>query len=190
LFDKIFGKDVVKTEEEFINKVKQTIGENYERETNHFLEHNIEDYFLTNTNINIPDDFLKNWLKVSSNGEVTDAVLEKEYNDYVRGLKWDLIKNKIADDNGIKVEADEVRNKAKDLIIAQFGGQAFAEQLKDKMDSIADNYLQNENGQNFMKLYNQLKGEKIVAHIKQHITLNEKQVSVDEFKKIVEEHKH
>jgi trigger factor len=190
LFDRVFGKDAVKTEEEFINKVKETIGENYQRETNHFLEHHIEDYFLENTNISIPDEFLKSWLKASSNGEVTDTILEKEYKDYVRGLKWDLIKNKIAEDNTIKVEAEEVRNKAKDLIIAQFGGQAFADQLKDKMDSIADNYLQNENGQNFMKLYNQLKNEKVIAHIKNNISVNEKKVSVDEFKKIVEEHKH
>jgi trigger factor len=190
LFDRVFGKDAVKTEEEFIKKVKETIGENYQRETNHFLEHHIEDYFLDHTKINIPDEFLKNWLKLSSNGEVTDNILDKEYKDYVRGLKWDLIKNKIAEDNAIKVEAEEVRNKAKDLIIAQFGGQAFAEQLKDKMDSIADNYLQNENGQNFMKLYNQLKNEKIVSHIKSNISLDEKKVGVDEFKKIVEEHKH
>jgi trigger factor len=190
LFDRVFGKDAVKSEEEFVNKVKETIGENYQRETNHFLEHHIEDYFLDNTTISIPDEFLRSWLKASGNGEVTDSVLDKEYKDYVRGLKWDLIKNKIADDNSIKVEAEEVRNKAKDLIIAQFGGQAFADQLKDKMDSIADNYLQNENGQNFMRLYNQLKGEKIVAHIKNNISVNEKKVSVDEFKKIVEEHKH
>jgi trigger factor len=190
LFDRVFGKDAVATEAEFLDKVKATISENYQRETNHFLEHNIEDYFIANTKINIPDAFLKNWLKSTSNGEVTDTVLEKEYNDYVRGLKWDLIKNKIAEDNGIKVEAEEVRSKSKDLIIAHFGGQAFAEQLKDRMDAIADNYLQNENGQNFMRLYNQLKNEKIVAHIKGQITVDEKKVSVDDFKKIVEEHKH
>jgi trigger factor len=138
----------------------------------------------------IPDEFLKNWLKATSNGQITDEILEKEYKDYVRGLKWDLIKNKIAEDSAIKVEAEEVRNKAKEMILAQFGGQAFAEQLKDRMDAIADNYLQNENGQNFMKLYNQLKNEKIVEHIKNNISLDEKKVSVDEFKKIVEEHKH
>jgi trigger factor len=190
LFDKVFGKDAVTTEAEFVEKVRQTVSENYKRETDHFLDHNIEDHFLNNTSINIPDDFLRNWLKASSKGEVTDAILDKEYGDYTRGLKWDLIKNKIADDNGIKVEAEEVRSKAKDLIIAQFGGQQFAEQLKDKMDAIADNYLQNENGQNFTRLYGQLKNEKLMSFIKSKITVQPQQVTVDEFKKIVEEHKH
>jgi trigger factor len=189
-FDKVFGKDAVTSEEEFINKVKETIGENYARETDHFLDHNIEDHFLDNTKINIPDSFLKTWLKSTSKGEVTDSMLEKEFNGYVRGLKWDLIKNKIGDDNKIQVEGDEVRSKAKDLIVAQFGGQAIAQQLGDKLDSIADNYLSNENGKNFMRLYSQLKNEKIMSHIKNSITLQEKKISVDEFKKIVEEHKH
>jgi trigger factor len=190
LFDRVFGKDAVTTEAEFIAKIKETIGENYKRESDHFFEHHIEDYYVENTSINLPDNFLKNWLKTSSRGEVTDEVLEKEFEHYKRGLKWDLVKNRIAEDNKISVEADEVRAKAKDLIIHQFGGQAFAEQISDKLDGITDNYLQNENGQNFMKLYNQLRAEKILKHIREKITVQEKKVTAEEFKKIVEDHKH
>lgn len=190
LFDRVFGKDAAKTEEEFINKIRETIGENYRRETDHFLEHNIEDYFLKHTKINLPDEFLKTWLKSSSQGQVTDEVLENEFEQYVRGLKWDLIKNRIADDKKITVEPEEVRSKAKEMIISQFGGQAFAEQLQDKLDAIATNYLSNENGQNFMRLYNQLRGEKIMKQIRENITVDEKTVSLEDFKKIVEEHKH
>jgi len=190
LFDRVFGKDTVTTEEQFINKVKETISENYKRESEHFLDHHIEDHFIANTTINLPDEFLKTWLVATSKGEITDSVLEKEFEAYKRGLKWDLVKNRVADDNKLAVDATEVREKAKELIVAQFGGQAFAEQIADRLDGIADNYLQNENGQNFMKLYNQLRNEKIMKFIKENITVQEKKVSVDEFKKIVEEHKH
>jgi trigger factor len=190
LFDRVFGKDLVANEDEFMTKVKETIGENYKRETDHFLDHHIEDYFLDHTKINLPSDFLKSWLKATSQGQVTDGILEKEFEQYVRSLKWDLIKTKIADDNKIAVEAEEVRDKAKDLITAQFGGPAFAAQFGDRLDAFADNYLQNENGQNFMKLYNQLKHEKIMKLVREKITVDEKSVTVDEFKKIVEEHKH
>ncbi|RAV99917.1 trigger factor [Pseudochryseolinea flava] len=190
LFDRVFGKDAVTTEADFLGKVKETISDNYKRESEHFLDHNIEDYFINHTNITLPSDFLKTWLKATSKGEITDAVLDNEFNAYVRGLKWDLIKNKIADDNKIEVTTDEVRAKAKEMILAQFGGQAFAEQLGDRMDAIADNYLRNENGQNFMKLFNQLRHERILKFIKEKISVQEKPVSVEEFKKIVAEHKH
>ncbi len=190
LFDRVFGKDAVKDEAEFIAKVKETIGENYNRESAHFLEHSIEDYYVENTKINLPEGFLKSWLKNTGGEQITDEILEKEFGAYVRSLKWDLVKNKIAEDHKISVETEDVRLKAKEMIVAQFGGPAFAEQLGDKIDGIVDNYLSNENGQNFTKLYTQLRSEKILALLKQTITLIEKKVSVDEFKKIIEEHKH
>ncbi len=190
LFDRVFGKDAAKTEDEFRNKVVETIGDNYRRETSHFTEHQIEDALLERTKINLPDEFLKTWLKISGNGEVTDQVIDREFNQYVRGLKWDLIKNRIADDHQIKVEGEEVRNKAKEMITAQFGGTAFAEEYADKLDGIADNYLSNENGQNFVRLYNQLKNERVMQLIREKISIGQKTVTVDEFKEIVGSHKH
>ena len=87
LFDKVFGKDAVKIEEEPIAKDQGDYFENYKRESDHFLEHHIEDYFVANTSIDLPEQFLKTWLKSSSQGQVTDRVLEKEFEDYKRGLE-------------------------------------------------------------------------------------------------------
>ena len=190
LFEKVFGKDVVKTEEEFIAKVKATISENYKRETDHLLDHEIQHHFVDHTKISMPDNFLKQWLKATSQGKVTDDILEKEFTQYKESLKWDLVKNKIAEDLKITVEAEEVKTKAKEMILQQFGGQAFAEQLGDKMDGIADNYLSGQDGKNFMNLYNQIRSDKIMKTIRETITLAEKKVSLDEFKKVAAEHNH
>jgi trigger factor len=78
------------------------------------------------------------------------------------------------------------------MIAEQFGGAAIAAQLGDKMDSIADNYLsgQDGKGQNFMRIYNQLRQEKIIGAIKEKITIAEKNVTLEEFKKLVEKHNH
>lgn len=192
LFDKTFGKDVVKTEEEFINKIKETISENYKREADHLLEHEIQHELVDHTKVNMPETFLKTWLKASGDGKITDEVIGKEFEEYKNGLKWDLIKNKIADENKITVESTEVRERAKQLIAQQFGGPAIAEQLGDKFDSIADNYLsgQDGKGENFMRLYNQIRHEKIMKVIREGITLTEKKISLDDFKKLAEEHSH
>jgi trigger factor len=190
LFDKVFGKDVAKNEEEFLNKIKETIAENYKRESDHLLEHDIQHYFVDHTKVNMPDAFLKTWLKSTGSGEVTDEVLGKEFEDYKNGLKWDLIKNKIAEDNKIAVESGDVKTRAKELIARQFGGPAIAQQLGDKFDSIADNYLagQDGKGENFMRIYNQIRAEKIMAVIKEHITIEEKKVKLEDFKAEVEKH--
>lgn len=192
LFDKVFGKDAVKTEEEFIEKIKATIGENYKRETDHLLDHEIQHYYVDHTKITMPEAFLKNWLKATSDGQVTDEVLAKEFHLYQESLKWDLIKNKIAEEKNIQIDGAEVKQRAKELIAQQFGGAAIAEQLGDKFDAIADNYLsgQDGKGQNFMKLYNQLRQDKIMKAIREVISISEKSVSLDEFKKIAAEHNH
>lgn len=186
LFDKVFGKDVVKTEEEFLNKVKETIEANYKRESEFLFERDIRDHFVQNTKINLPESFLKTWLKATGEGKITDEVLEKEFEEYKKGVIWDLIRNRIADDNKITVETADVRLKAKEMIAAQFGGPSIIEQLGERMDAIVENYLSGENGENFMRVYNQLRSEKIMAHIKEKISANEKKVSLDEFKKLAQ----
>jgi trigger factor len=191
LFDQVFGPGQVKTEEEFLAKVKETIGTNYNQETQHLLDHEIQHYYVDHTKINMPDMFLKTWLK-ATNGEITDEVIDKEFNSYKEGLKWDLIKNKIADEKKIEVSGDEVREKAKILLAEQFGGPAIMAQLGDKFDEIANNYLAGKDGkgENFMRVYNQLRQERIMAAIREEITIVEKKVSLDEFRKIAESHRH
>jgi len=190
LFDKVFGKDAVKSEEEFINKVKETISGNYDREANHLLEHEIEHHLTDHTKISLPETFLKKWLKNTGDGSITDEVLEKEFNDYKNSIKLDLIKNQIAEENKIVADTKEVQERAKAMVISQFGGESFAEQLKDRVDKIAENYLQGNNGQNFMRLYNVVRTEKIMTVVKSLITVTEKKVSLDEFKKQAEAHRH
>jgi trigger factor len=185
MFDKVFGPDAVKSEEEFLSKISNTISGNYSRETDLFLENSIRDHFVEKTKIDVPHDFLKRWLIASNDGKVTAEVLEKEYDLYVASLKWDLIKSKIAEDNEIKVENEDVLAKSKAMIMEQFGGQGLGDQFADKLDEFADNYLKANNGENYMTVFSQVHGEKIMEVIKEKISITDKSVSVDEFQKIV-----
>jgi len=192
LFDKVFGKDVVTSEEQFVGKIRETISENYQRETTHLLDHEIQHYFVDHTSISMPEEFLKSWLKASSEGKVTDEVIDKEFKDYCNSLKWDLVKNRIAEEHKIEVTEEEIKDKAKRVITEQFGGEALIAQLGDKMDSIAMNYLagQDGKGENYMRIHTQLRTEKIMKVIREHITVAEKPVSLDEFKKLAAAHQH
>ena len=81
---------------------------------------------------------------------------------------------------------DEVKEKAKEMIISQFGGQAALGALEDKIDPIVENYLQSENGKHYSDIHEQIRSEKIIDHIKGQISVTEKKVKFDEFSKIVE----
>ncbi|HEY8402408.1 MAG TPA: trigger factor, partial [Cytophagaceae bacterium] len=58
-----------------------------------------------------------------------------------------------------------------------------SEEMEETLKKIADNYLAQEKGKNYMKLYEQVFFEKVFAVIKDKIKINEKAVSVEEFKK-------
>ncbi|MEK6479790.1 trigger factor [Catalinimonas sp. 4WD22] len=185
-FDKVFGKDAVKSEEEFREKVKETMQENYDRETDNLLMLDIRNTLVDNTEFEIPEDFLKRWLLERNEGNITQEQIDKEFEDYVRDLRWNLIVNKISEDKEIKVEHDDVKEKAREMIEAQLGQSGLLGQLGDNLDPFVDNYLQGDNGNNYMQVFNQARTEKIFDFIKQNATLEEKKITVDEFKEEVD----
>lgn len=184
LFDKTFGPDTVKTEEEFKEKIVETISQNYSRETDAWLNKTIQDTLIANTSISLPDTFLKDWLKLSGDGKVTDADIEKEYDIYADQLRWNLISGQVAQDNEVKPEHDDIKEATRKMIEAQFMGSGLG-QLGDQMDSFVENYLQGENGQNYMKMAEQVQQEKVLDFVKNSIEIKSKKVNLDKFKEIV-----
>lgn len=185
LFDKTFGPDTVNSEEEFKAKISETIGQNYGRETDQWLNKTIQEALIKKTGINLPDEFLKDWLKLTGEGKVTDVELDKEYHLYADQLRWNLISGEIAKVNEIKPEQEEIREATRSMINAQFAGSGMG-QFADQMDSFVDNYLQGENGQNYMKMAEQVQQTKVIDFIKEKIDIKEEKVDVEKFKKIVE----
>lgn len=189
-FDKVFGPDQVNSEDEFRNKVRETIAQNYLRESDHLVDHELEHYFTDHIKIDLPEAFLRDWLRETGEGKITDEVLEREFGIYLKETRWNLVRNRIAEEHEVKVEQEDVRERAKAMILEQFGGPAIAAQLGDRLDAFADNYLQGNEGQNFMRIYNQLRDERIIRVIREKITIEDVPVTLDEFRKAVESHRH
>ena len=187
LFDKVFGKDAVKSEEEFTNKIKETIAQNYNRETENLLARDVQNTIVENTKIELPDAFLKNWLLLSNEGKITQEQIDSEYDLYAKDLRWNLIKNKLADNNeDMKVEHEDVMNHTKEMIKEQFGQYGMSDQLENNLDSFANNYLQGENGENYRKVFEELLSKKAMDHIQSQISITDKEVDLDGFKKAVD----
>lgn len=184
-FDKIFGDGKVKTEEEFIAEYTKIFQENYEKESEYLLSHQIQEKVLKDTKVEIPEDFYKKWI-LATNKEMKEEDLAKDFEHYVRDLKWTLIKNKIGDDNEVKIENADLIDYTKSMFRAQFGGMAMNEEMEANMDVMANNYLQQNNGENYMNIYNQLRTEKILDILKQKAQITVKKVSREEFNKQAE----
>jgi trigger factor len=185
-FDRLFGKDVVKSEEDFNKKIDESISLNYNKEGDFLLERDVRDHFVAKTKITTPDEFLKDWLLLTNAGKVTIEQIESEFDLYLKDLKWSLIRNKIAEDNKLSVEQNDITEKSKLILAEQFGGPAILEQLGDKMDEFVKTYLEGNEGQNYTNVVNQVIADKVYGFIKENITITDKKVSLDEFRKKAE----
>lgn len=183
LFDKTFGKDMIKDEAGFRDRVKEIVGQNYAGEEAQYFDFQIREKLTENAKINLPDEFLKKWL-IKSNDQITPELMELEYTSYAKELKWSLIRNQIVKNQELKVEHEDVTNEAKELIKKQFAGSGIGNQMDDQLDTFADNYLQGENGENYMKVFNQVQSNKVLSYIKNEISIKEKEISLDDFRKL------
>lgn len=183
LFDKIFGKGVVDSRDAFDKKVKEIVSKNYASEELQFFNDSLHDQLIEKAKIILPDNFLRNWLK-TVNKEMTDEILEKEYLIYAKELRWSLIRNHIVKKQHIKIDNEEVVQEAKTLIQNQLATSRIKEGIEDQLDSFATNYLQGENGDNYRKVLSQVQNRQVMNFIKSEITIKEKEISLEAFRKM------
>lgn len=183
LFDKVFGPETVSSKEEFDAKVRETIQANYDRESDNLVNRNLIDALIDNTTIQIPTEFFKKWLVRANEGQLDAATVEQHYSDYERELKWSLIRNKVVEDMGLKVETDEIRNRVLDKILGQFGGgMQLTDEMRQGMVGFADNYLKQENGKNYVQEYEAILAEKVVEALRGKVVVTDEPVTAEEFR--------
>ncbi|MGD1890316.1 MAG: trigger factor [Cyclobacteriaceae bacterium] len=184
-YDQIFGKDAVSTEEEFKEKVKENIAENYERESDSLLTRDIRNYYTENTDIQLPEAFLKRWLLSRQDDQVNEETINEQFDAYLLDLKWSLISEKIAKAEEIQANYEDVKNKARELVLSQFGVYGSQFEADERFDPIVDNFLKGENGNNYMQVFSQVQSEKVFEYIKEEITIEKEEVNVDTFNEVV-----
>ncbi|MFN3801673.1 trigger factor [Belliella pelovolcani] len=185
-FDKVFGPDQVDSEEAFMEKVNAIMSENYNKEVKVFSDEKIKDTLIEKANIDLPEGFLKEWLFRANEGKVTQEQVDQEYPIYAKQLSWTIISNEIAKNNEIKAEHEDVIEKTKEMIREQFASSGMGAQLESSMDMFVDNYLQGNEGQNYMQMLTSVQNDKVLAFVKEKIDITEEVISIDKFKELLE----
>jgi trigger factor len=177
-FDKLFGADVVKSEEEFRGKISEELESMMVQNADQKLQEDMLQYALNKVKLDLPDEFLKRWLK-ATNEKLSDEELEKGYDDFARNLRWTLIENKIIKDNKLEIKYDQVFETAKNRLDAQFRMYSPQPLSEEQLGQYTAQFLQDKENAN--RIFDEVKSRQVFDYLKSVLTLDNKEIEYNKF---------
>ena len=186
-FKKIFPDKEIKELDAFKQAVKAEMEKQHEAETDPILFNKMIDELVAAVKFELPDAFMKRWIIENSQGKITAEEVEKNYeNDYIKGLRWQLIEDTIVKANPeLIITDDELKNFVLRQIFPGIDYNTVEDDLKANLDKIAANYLKD--GQQNEQLKNQLADIKMTAFLKGKMNINYTDTTATDFMKKLEE---
>ncbi|MFN5183786.1 MAG: trigger factor [Bacteroidota bacterium] len=178
LFDKIYGEGKINSEEEFRNKIKEELKVMFDRDSDKKFFQDAQEKLTAHFSPKLPDDFLKRWLLTANEKPVTAEQIEKDYDSWSNLMKWKLIENKLAKSNQITIELEEMKAETRLFVLDQYRRYGQVPEEKE-LDKIVDSVLAKEN--EARKIADNIMDRKILNLLKDKITLQNTEVSYDDF---------
>ena len=191
-FDQLHPNQEIKTETDFRNKIKEEIQNHWNGQATNQIHDQVFHQLVDHTEIKFPEEFLKKWIKTQNEKgkeqvPKTDEEVEKEFPTFISQLKWTLISDKIVQDNAIVVNPDEIRAFAKQQLFSYMGGA----NLTDDQPWVTDYVEKMMKDRKYVEdSYNRIQAQKIFEWSSTQVKPADKDISAEEFTKMVETHKH
>ena len=179
LFDKLFGKDSVKTVTELKKKLKSDAESNFVNQTDQKLLNDVTEYLIENTKFNLPDEFLKKWMQTAGEKKLSVVEAESEYEKSEKGLRYQLIEAKLIEQNDIKIDPSQIKNFAKELIKSQMKQYGQNNPDEKELESISQRILSNK--EEVKRISDQLLSKKLIELFKSKLKFKNNKVTYDKF---------
>lgn len=184
LFDQIYGEGEVKSLEEFRTKIAEGIKEQTVTDCDYKFLLDVRSYLEDKVGkLTFPDEILKR-VMLLNNKERGEEFVEKNYEASIQQLTWHLIKEQLVEANKVKIEDKDVREAAKETARIQFAQYGMIQVPEEYVDNyVTEMFKKKENVDAFVDRAIDLK---LIEALKKVVTLETKEVTLDEFNKIVE----
>lgn len=183
-FNNVFGKDTVKTEEEYFAKVKEMIANQLKNDSNYRFTVDAEEVIKKHVgNMELPSAFLKKWL-LKQDEKRNPETIDEEFARMVPSLEWQLIKEQLMKELGVKVEESDLLAVAKFAAAQQFAQYGMTNMPDDVVEKYAQDILANK--EYSKNIVDRAVEDKLFAAIKEAVSLTDKTVTVKEFNALFE----
>ncbi len=183
LFDKLFGKDTVKSVSELKEKIKEDAEKQFVQQSDQKLLNDVTEYLVENTKFDLPAEFLTKWMQTAGEQQMDNVQAKEEYEKSEKSLRYQLIEGKLMHANDLKVDFEDVKESAKAMIkvqMAQFGQTNPGDK---ELEDIAARVLSNQD--EVKRLSEQVVSQKLLNLYKEKANIKTKELSYEAFVKEV-----
>lgn len=178
-FDMVFGADKVHNEEEYRAALRDMIAASLVNDSNYRFTIDAKKAIQEAIGeLKLPDEVLKDFLK-SQNEALNNENIDEEYVRLRPELEWELEKEAVAAQLDIKVEDNDLLNTARMMARSQFAQYGMTNVPDETLDRYAQDILKDESARN--QVYNQTVDMKLFGGIRATVSVDDKEVSVEEF---------
>ena len=179
LFDKLFGKNSIKSVTELKDKLKKDAESNFANQTDQKLLNDITEHLIDNTKFELPEKFLKKWMQTAGEKKLTEQEANEEYEKSEKGLRYQLIEAKIIEQNDIKIDHIKIKDFAKELIKSQMKQYGQNSPEEKELESIAQRILSNKD--EVKRISDQLLSKELLELFKNNLKFKKNKVSYEKF---------
>jgi trigger factor len=179
LYDKLFGPGTISTEKELRERITADLKGMFSNDSDRLLTREIFEDLVEKTKVDLPNKFLKRWIKLSNEKPISDEQIENEFDGYAKNLKWQLIQGNIFKSNQIKLDNQEAIDFTKGLLVSNYAQYGIPAPEDNELTSSALQVLKNK--EEATRIYDMLAEQKLTQFFKNTVKLNEKEISYDEF---------
>lgn len=179
-YDKIFGKDAVKTSEEFDARIAERLQDNYKQESDYKLSQDVRNYLVEKADVQVPEAFLKRWLYENNKEKFSKEDIEKEFDAFLKDFRWQLVRGYLMNKLDLKIEDKDMVEAAKAYVSYQYAMYGMGNVPEQILTDSAMQMLKDEN--QIRNLQENVENEKVLAAVKEKITLSNKKISEAKFR--------
>jgi trigger factor len=181
LYGKLFPTGEVKSEADLNKKVADDLTNMFKQDSDRLFTQNIYEYLMDKTKIAMPENFLKKWIKLSNEKPIDDETLNKEFDGYLKSMKWQLIQGKLFKDNDIQITNEEVMDFTKSLLVSNYAQYGMPAPDDKELTETAMRLLKDKEQVN--GIYDRVTEKKLSDYFQANVPMKEKKLSYDDFVK-------
>ena len=178
-FDKIYGPDKVKSEDEMRKKIVEGMEKQFEQQSDQKLLNDVTEYLIKKTKFDLPSEFLIKWMQNSGKEPMTAQAAKEEYDRSEKGIRYQLIEGKIIADNNLNINFDELKDFAKDMILMQMTQYGQAGLPDEELEGVVARVMSNKD--EARRLSEQLMSKKLLDFFKSNLSLKKKKIDFNKF---------